>query len=86
MQAELGLSGSNAQHVYFTKDGEEVRESSTASAVFNQAGQSEGAGVFYSQLARAIDTAKQSAMPADQWASWLNSNAAKMQVKAEEIQ
>ena len=40
---------------------------------------------FYSQLARAIGSAKQAAMPAKQWALWLKANAAKLGVKQDEI-
>ena len=40
---------------------------------------------FYSQLARAIESAKQAAMPAKQWALWLKANAAKLGVKQDEI-
>ena len=41
---------------------------------------------FFSQLERAVDGAPIKAAPAEQWKAWLASNAAKMGVKAEEIQ
>lgn len=41
---------------------------------------------FFSQLAKSFGEAKQASMPGAQWASWLDSNAAKMQIKADEIE
>lgn len=41
--------------------------------------------IFYSQLARAFDSAKSNTMPGHQWASWIKGNAAKLGVKADEI-
>ena len=40
---------------------------------------------FYSSLERAIESAKQSSMPAKQWALWLKANYAKLGVKLDEI-
>jgi len=44
------------------------------------------APTFYSALAIAIPQAKQDAMPAGQWKSWLIANAGKMNVKQAELQ
>lgn len=41
---------------------------------------------WYSPLARALEQAKQDAMPAAQWKAWLASNAGNLGVKADEIQ
>ena len=41
---------------------------------------------FFSQLERAVEGAPIKAAPAEQWKAWLAGNAAKMGVKAEEIQ
>jgi hypothetical protein len=40
---------------------------------------------YYSELARQIGSAKQATMPADQWASWLSANAAKLGIKKDEL-
>ena len=41
---------------------------------------------FYSALSRAFENVKQSSMPADQWAKWLDGNASKLGVKKDEIE
>ena len=42
--------------------------------------------IFYSALYQGIDKANLKDMPAGQWKSWLNSNAAKLSIKKEEIE
>ena len=44
------------------------------------------APIFYSQLSRAIDTAKFETAPATQWKMWLAGNAPKLGVKKDEIE
>jgi hypothetical protein len=45
-----------------------------------------GQPVIYSAVQRAFEQARQAGMPATQWSSWLRANAAKLGIKAEEIQ
>jgi hypothetical protein len=47
---------------------------------------SRASATFYSELARRIGQAKASAMPAREWANWLDANAAKLGVKADEVE
>lgn len=62
------------------------KEQSIPSGVEAAYARSESAPIFYSQLSRAFENAKQSSMPAQQWKLWLQSNAAQLGVKADEIQ
>jgi hypothetical protein len=68
----------------------QATESPEMAEGFNELAQSllesRGTPIFFSQLSKAIGDAKQASMPAKQWASWLNSNAAKLGIKKEEIQ
>lgn len=48
--------------------------------------QSNSAPTFYSPLLRAVQDAKLDNVPATQWAAWLNSNAAKLGIKKDEIE
>ncbi|MFZ4538168.1 DEAD/DEAH box helicase family protein [Propionivibrio sp.] len=64
-------------------DGKFVAEEMLSNAkVFNDTGK---APVFFSQLSRAVESAKQGTMPAMQWRLWLNGNAGKMGIKKDEI-
>ncbi len=62
-------------------DGKAVEPAAEAVLAFSKA-----SPTFYSQLARVIESAKQAAMPAKQWALWLKANAAKLGVKQDEIE
>jgi len=50
------------------------------------AASSRTASPFYSELARRIGEAKSNAMPAAEWARWIDANAAKLGIKADEVE
>jgi predicted transposase YbfD/YdcC len=74
----------NARMVVIDKPSEAEILLSRAEETTRQPGQ-DSAPTFYSQLERAIQSSKQGAMPAKQWALWLKANHSKLGVKIDEI-